>query len=610
MDDRIRDLIFQAIDETISPEDFERLQNALEHDAEVRAAYLKTIGLCESLGEIASEPQTPASVDEPMPASVLTRIQAMPDAGVFGSPVQNPKRQRGDATGTRLRRDLASASGWDRRTLAATLAILCAVSGTAFLAGQRNAPTTAAPVAVIDQRPEESSESRISGHATLRRAVGLKWPSDAVRHMEGDVLPNGLFAFDTGTVEIDFFCGATVIVDGPAQLDIESDWSVRVTRGRLRASVPPAARGFVVKAADSEIIDLGTEFALEVDAGNARVEVIDGEIELRGGAHDGRHLQTGEGESLAGTLAATDLAESLSTFSELSRQRQQADERLFERWKQHSQKLRTDDRLIAYYPICEPTALAADAGGQRARPDASAFGSQGRVVTNAALSGTQFNGLLVGPVDNSIGRFGAESTGLEFERTGAGVRTRIDGEFQAFTFSCWVRINSLEHRYNSLFMGDGYENGEPHWQIRDDGRLMFSVMVDDSQEIEHFSDIDQKMVTQAGLHRVYYSPPFWDISKSGQWFHLAAVYSPVDRRVDQYVNGELVSSDEIIDRFHISTLTIGPAEIGNWGQPFRKTPWFAVRNLNGTIDELAIFNAALTADEIQNLYEQGKPVGY
>ena len=553
MDDRIRDLIFQAIDQTILREDFERLQNAIEQDDEVRDAYLKTVGLCESLGDIAGEPQTPYS-DSWEPTFSLQE--------------------------TRQRKAWTPA-----RQLAMAAAVLIVVSGFTFWLGRSNVPPQPKQIVTTEQ-----PESRISGHATLRRAVGLQWPSDAVRHLEGDVLPNGLLAFDAGTVEIDFFCGATLIVEGPAQLDVESDWSVRVTRGRLRASVPPAARGFVVKAADSEIVDLGTEFALEVDSGNARVEVIDGEVELRGGAHDGRHLQTGEGESLAGTPAATDLAQSMSTFSELSLKRRQADERLFERWKQHSQELRSDDRLIVYYPIAE--------------------GSPGRVVTNAALSGTQFNGLVVGPVERSVGRFGVESAGLDFERTGARVRTRIDGEFQAFTFSCWVRIDRLEHRYNALFMGDGFENGEPHWQIRDDGRLMISVMVDDTQKIEHFSDLEYRLVIKAGLHKNYYSEPFWAPSMSGQWFHLASVYDPEDRRVRQFANGQMICDEEITDELLAKQLRIGPAEVGNWGQPFRKTPEFAVRNLNGTIDELAIFNAALSEVEIQSMYEQGKPLGY
>ena len=74
--------------------------------------------------------------------------------------------------------------------------------------------------------------------------------------------------------------------------------------------------------------------------------------------------------------------------------------------------------------------------------------------------------------------------------------------------------------------------------------------------------------------------------------------------------GGWVSSQEIIDKFHVTKLRIGPAEIGNWGQPFRKTPWFAVRHLNGTIDELALFNAVLSAEEITKLHAEGKPLGY
>jgi hypothetical protein len=345
-----------------------------------------------------------------------------------------------------------------------------------------------------------------------------------------------------------------------------------------------------VKAANSEIVDLGTEFALEISSENARVKVIEGEVELRGGQHDGKRLVTGEGASLRGTLSDTSVTEGLSTVSELDQQRQEAGDAVLAHWKATSQRLRTDERLIAYFPIFE--------------------GLKARVVPNAGPSGSRFDGLMVGPVERASGRFGPESAGLEFDRLGSRVRTRIDGEFQAFTFACWAKIDSLEHRYNALFMGDGFENGEPHWQIRNDGRLMISIMVDDTKEIEHFSDLERQVVTTAGLHRNYYSEPFWDLSKSGRWFHLVAVYAPDERRVRQYVNGALVGDHQIPDELLAATLRIGPAEIGNWGQPFRKTPEFAVRNLNGTIDELAIFNAALSQDEIRFIYEQGKPLGY
>ena len=110
---------------------------------------------------------------------------------------------------------------------------------------------------------------------------------------------------------------------------------------------------------------------------------------------------------------------------------------------------------------------------------------------------------------------------LEFRRPGSRVRVNIPGEFQAFTFMCWVRIDSLDRWYNALFMGDGYETGEPHWQIRDDGKLMLSVMIDDSRPHPKWP--------KNRFHEVYLSEPIWDLSMSGQWMHLASVFDPMGR---------------------------------------------------------------------------------
>ena len=480
------------------------------------------------------------------------------------------------------------AAGWVRYAVAASLVIV--VGTIAYQLGNTKLVTSTDAVTLTEKRADEGAETTIAGYATLRRVVGVRWSDDADAYREGDVLRAGLLKFDEGAAEIDFFCGATLVVEGPAVMELESDWSVRMIAGRLRANVPPAARGFVVKAADSEIVDLGTEFALDVGPENVHVEVIDGEVEVRGGDHDGDHLTTGQGRSLAGVRANEVSFEDLLTVRDVQQRQRNAQRKRFAEWRTYSQRLRSDDRLIAYYPITEC--------------------GEDRFVPNAARTGRELDGNLVGSVNHVSGRFGLESTGLEFDRPGARVRTRIDGAFEAFTFACWAKIDSLEHRYNALFMGDGYENGEPHWQIRDDGRLMFSVMVDDTQDVRVRSATEQKIVADAGLHHVYFSEPIWDVSKSGQWFHIAAVYDPEGRRVTQYIDGQQVSQEEITDKFYVSTLRIGPSEIGNWGQPFRKSPWFAVRNLNGTIDELAIFDAALSHEEIELLYEQGKPLGH
>lgn len=577
LDRELEQLIAAWLDGRLGDSDSDLLQQRLRDSAEARATFRQFANLDAVLRDIASGD------------TAFARAEAsIPDPS---DEVRHPTPLNASSRGSTSR---GSTNRWSNGPatwiqLACAAVVLVVVGGIAYQFGR--VETAGQPVPTNQPyQSDADAETTMAGYATLRRSAGIRWADHANSFREGDVLPAGALEFEDGIAEIDFFCGAALIVEGPAKLDLESDWSVRLIAGRLRANVPPAARGFVVKAADSEIIDLGTEFALDVGPDNVRVEVVEGEIKLRGGAHDGNHLITGEGLSLVGNDAGENLLQNLSKVGDLQRRHETAQRQRFEQWKSHAQQLRRDERLIAYYPIAESR--------------------HARSIPNVAASGRELDGTLVGLVNRADGRFGSDSDGLEFDRPGARVRARIDGEFQAFTFACWAKIDSLEHRYNALFMGDGYETGEPHWQIRDDGSLMFSVMVDDTQKMQRFDQTDRRVITTGGLHHIYFSEPFWDISKSGQWFHLAAVYDPAGRRVVQYVNGKPISSERIADKFHIDSLRIGPAEIGNWGQPLRKSPWFAVRNLNGTIDELAIFNAVLPSAEIQDLYEQGKPLGY
>ncbi|MEM9367883.1 MAG: LamG-like jellyroll fold domain-containing protein [Planctomycetota bacterium] len=560
MDDQTKAWVIDLIDGQISDADFESLQSKLARDPEARRYYVQSVGITESLASLAGT--------ESSRGTVLER----------GGETRSPR----------------SAGTWVVPTrplvLIATLAACRMVVGSvAWMAWLKNANATLAkqPETAVEVRDDET---RLSGHATLRRSVGIDWAKGASVYREGDVLPEGVLSFQSGLAEIDFFCGASVVIEGPAKLQIENDWAAFVELGRMRVQVPPAAQGFVLRTQSSEVVDLGTEFAVEVSEDRARVQVLDGEVVLRGGTHDGVHLLDGQSQVLLGEPKDFEGLGEMVSVRDMESQRDELIEQRLANWRETIQVASQDPRMIAYYPI-----------GNR---------TPGRVVNDAAHPDGSRDGLILGPVDETRGRLGPKTSALEFHRPGARVRTRIEGEFAAFSFACWVKIDSLEHTYNALFMGDGYENGEPHWQIRDDGRLMISVMIDDSQKIRRKSRVGGEVVWDNGVHRVYFSEPIWSVANSGQWMHLVSVYDPGSRRVAHYVNGQNVSEHEIVDPFFTDTLRIGAAEIGNWGQPFRDSPWFSVRNLNGAIDELAIYNAALTSHEITMLFEEGKPLGY
>lgn len=83
----------------------------------------------------------------------------------------------------------------------------------------------------------------------------------------------------SGLAEIEFDCGARVILQGPAGVRLLSGRSAQLLNGTLTARVPGRARGFTVFTPHNRVVDLGTEFGVSVDAaGAASVRVFTGEV--------------------------------------------------------------------------------------------------------------------------------------------------------------------------------------------------------------------------------------------------------------------------------------------------------------------------------------------
>ena len=540
-----------CLDGTIDEESFAELQERMLMRPELRRVMRRSMGLHHDLQEqaegAADSASEPWMAQEPQPENIVSLPITSGRPGGF--PV----------------------------AIAAGLAFLFGLAIMHFGRPKVSVEHVAAAV-----EPQSPPETEAEGFAVMQNLFDAEWAADQAEFREGDSLGAEVFRLKTGVAEIQFFSGATMVVQGPAEISLKSAWEANCREGVVRMRVPPAARGFKLHGPETEIIDLGTEFGLEVRNGKAHVEVIDGEISFRHRNGKERIVKKGAAWRLPSGDAATPEAigrvdfPDAGNFDSLARNRRRTD---YERWVAHRNALARDDRVIAYYTFD--------------RPQKSAL-----IASLAEPRNPELDGAVV-LAETTAGRWPGMKQALEFRRPGSRVRVRIPGEFSAFTFAAWVRIDSLDRRYNALFMGDGYETGEPHWQIRDDGKLMLSVMVDDQRP-------NPNMPSDAGFHRVYFSSPIWDKSMSGQWMHLASIFDPATRQVSHFVNGKRISRQQISADYLIETLRIGNGEIGNWGQPFRETPWFAIRNLNGRIDELVILKAALTDPEIIKLYEQSR----
>ena len=429
---------------------------------------------------------------------------------------------------------------------------------------------------------EKLHEPTSEGVAIVTRLVDVTWAANQIPLEVGDALSPGRLAIDSGYAQIEFFCGATVVVEGPAELDLQSSLLARIQSGRLRAQVPPAARGFSLEYDDMRVVDLGTEFGLSVSPEGANVQVFDGEVELRQPSSANRLLSKGEAlvRNADGEYSKTEMTPNhfLDIKALESRAGDQRTQR-YERWKDWSEKFRRDNRLIAYF--------AFDAQGDWLR----------RLNSSREPDNDELDGAIVG-ANQVAGRWESKG-GLEFKRPGDRVRVQIPGEFGSLTFACWVKIDSLDRWYNSLFLTDGYEKGEPHWQILDSGQIYFSVR-----------PVERQAPNQTSSQRRDFkalSPSFWKPTMSGKWTHLAVTCDLESNMIIHYLDGKELSRNSVPDQQFPESTRIGTATIGNWSIPTRPDAEFAIRNLNGSIDEFAILAGALSAEEIYEMYENGKP---
>jgi hypothetical protein len=105
------------------------------------------------------------------------------------------------------------------------------------------------------QKPTQQEATSI-GAAMLSQTLDAEF-SHATLH-NGDTIAPGTITLNKGVAQIEFFSGATALIEGAAQIQIISAWEARCVSGRVRVHVPPAAKGFLMHAPDVKLEDLGT----------------------------------------------------------------------------------------------------------------------------------------------------------------------------------------------------------------------------------------------------------------------------------------------------------------------------------------------------------------
>ena len=531
-EERLKQAVARWLDGSLSPEEFSELEAVLRSCPQARAHLRRQVNLDSVLREQAA-----------MHAGLDAWTSAAP-------PVRTVKQHF-----------------WLASTLAGCLALLLALGS--FIWGGKRA------------LEKESAKEEINlGCAILTNAWNAEWLDDSQPMRSGDTLNAGRFELGCGLAQIEFFSGAQMLFEGPGVIEIVSPWEAVCLDGKARVRVPPPAQGFRLLTPGMKLVDLGTEFGVQVNRAQQKseVHVFEGEVE----AHPelGKMVSLRQGMGLrrdGGTISPLEATRpqdfaSIDTLKTLARRNAQA---RYEEWNAWSETMRDDPRLLACYFFHH-------------------WPEWDRLVNNVAANNLKSrNGGAVG-ARWTQGRWPMKDA-LEFKRPGDRVRLKLDGEYEALSFSCWVKVDGLDRRYNALLLTDGYEPGEPHWQIQEDGRLMFSIAYPNPARP------DGKM-----LNQIYRSPVIFTRSNLGRWHHLAVTYDNCSGEAVQYLDGREVSRETSPLYEPGRKIVYGACELGNWGLPTQGHE-FPIRNLNGCLDEFAIYDTALNTREIKALFEVGKP---
>jgi hypothetical protein len=395
----------------------------------------------------------------------------------------------------------------------------------------------------------------------------------------GPLLDDRKLMLKEGTIQIDFFSGATAVIEGPATFQPLSSMSMRFEHGKIRLRVPDPAVGFKLLTMDGEIVDLGTEFALALDGDDSELHVFDGEIEWHPKNSAMKRMRGGDGLKWSdGTPPATFVSnrQGFVGVEEIESQARLNQEKRLAKWNESRGRWLADRRLVFAYDFDQ---FNRESTEKRLRDVAR---SAQHLAIEAALVGEL----------NDRDRWGQPEGAIDFSRAGSRARLRISRSFKALTLSCWLKVNSLDRTFNSLLLTDSFDPGEPHWQILEDGRAIFVIRSDLPNDIGKYA---------------FHSPVIWKLADTGRWLMLSVTCDTERGEVIHYLNGEEISHEKIPEAFIEHRLNFGPSSLGNWDLPIREDPWFAIRNLNGSLDDFFFFETSLAPDEMRSLYVEGKP---
>ena len=406
--------------------------------------------------------------------------------------------------------------------------------------------------------------------AVLTKAVGIKWSNQTgYRPSLGSTLDSSHLQIDEGLAQVEFLQGSTVILEGPVNFELLDDNEGALVLGKLRATVPKVARGFTVHLPKGKLVDLGTEFGLNVyEGGSTEIFVYRGKI-----------LYHGENESKEEVIREVSGGEALfvdpygyANWVEMPSEAFIGTADLAFRSKEDSQS-----RHASWVQLSDEISQGANAALYYSFDNHSSWD---RVLKNRTTPGAAaLDGAIIG-CKWTEGRWPGKAA-LAFKRKNDRVRLDLVERLSAFTLSAWLKLDGVQDKISPIFCSENSLSGSASWYINPKGQLVLEVISN-------------------GRKTLYQSATAFRTERIGKWAHIATVYDLEKKKVSHFINGRPFSHEKTkLD----ATISFANASLGYLysEKPTGRT------SLQGSLDEFAIFKVSLPESEIRRLYEIGCP---
>ncbi|MCH2206159.1 MAG: hypothetical protein MK132_09860 [Lentisphaerales bacterium] len=413
------------------------------------------------------------------------------------------------------------------------------------------------------ENPATKEEPTQTSLALISKTLNTESTTSSKPFTPGQQLEPGLLSLDKGIMQLELFSGVTLLIHGPAKLDIINPMHINLLIGKLRCQIPSQAKGFTINTNELNIVDLGTEFTIATTANKSDLFVNDGSVFIQDPENMKklRTLSKDQGVSWQNkSFLPYQIGENEITFQQLAELDEMQHASKFLNWQKFAKTIRTRSDVILFYSFENQQA-------------------QTRTVLNeSSINSKDLDGAIVG-AKWVEGRW-PQKKALHFSSTGDRIKLNIPGEYQAMTFSCWIKIQSFDRWLSSLILTDGFDANELHWQLSDSGEIILGVR-------------------QTGN---IFSKPVISSQDLGRWLHIATVYDPDKKEITHYLDGREVHKGKVSKTHPIK---LGKADIGNWTSNQRND--HSLRSLKSTLGEFIIFSSALGGKEIREIYEKGLP---